>query len=99
MLKRGGQHGNVSAFQKHRRLSMQATIKKWGNSAAVRIPAAMMDAVGLNLDEVVEIREKSGRIVIEPMQKNRLAVLISGMAPKNIHREENFGSTVDKEAF
>jgi antitoxin MazE len=39
---------------------MKVTVKKWGNSAAVRIPAAVVQAVPLDLDEVVDVREESG---------------------------------------
>lgn len=44
-------------------------VKKWGNSASVRIPAAVMQAAHLDLDEAVDVREESGRIVIEPAER------------------------------
>ena len=37
---------------------MKSTIKKWGNSAAIRIPAAVMKAVEFDLDEIVDVREE-----------------------------------------
>jgi len=43
--------------------------EKWGNSAAVRIPASVMQATRLDLDEVVDVREEAGRIVIEPVRQ------------------------------
>ena len=42
---------------------MKATVKKWGNSAAMRSPASVMEAMYLDLDVVVEGREERGRIV------------------------------------
>ncbi len=36
---------------------MRATVKKWGNSASVRIPASVMDAAKLCLDQPVDVRE------------------------------------------
>jgi antitoxin MazE len=36
---------------------MRAIVKKWGNSAAVRIPSGIMQAARLNLDEAVDVRE------------------------------------------
>ena len=36
---------------------MEVTIKKWGNSAAVRIPVAVLVAADVALDQVVEVRE------------------------------------------
>jgi antitoxin MazE len=45
---------------------MRAVVKKWENSASVRIPAAVLKAAHLGLDEPVDVREESGRIVIAP---------------------------------
>ncbi|MHB1660389.1 MAG: AbrB/MazE/SpoVT family DNA-binding domain-containing protein, partial [Acidithiobacillus sp.] len=47
---------------------MRVIVKKWGNSAAVRMPAAVMDAAKLHLDEAVDVREEGGRIIIEPLR-------------------------------
>lgn len=44
---------------------MRVLVKKWGNSASIRIPAGIMEAARLRLDEPVEIREEGGRIIIE----------------------------------
>jgi len=48
---------------------MKVVVKKWGNSASVRILAAVMAAARLSLDQVLDVREESGRIVIEPIRK------------------------------
>ena len=45
---------------------MRTNIKKWGNSAAVRIPSSIMQAARLKLDETVDVREQDGQIVIKP---------------------------------
>ena len=80
---------------------MKVTVKKWGNSAAVRIPAAVMQAVHLDLDEVVEVREESGRIVIEPTRQKTwdLDELLRGITPKNTHEAVDFGPAVGKEIW
>ena len=44
---------------------MKTIVKKCGNSAAVRIPAAVLAASSMAVDPAVDIREESGRIVIE----------------------------------
>ena len=44
---------------------MRVTVKKWGNSAAVRIPRGVLEAAGLAIEDRVEIREEGGSIVIE----------------------------------
>ena len=80
---------------------MHVIIKKWGNSASVRIPVAVMEAASLRLDETVDVREEDGRIVIDPVRPRHydLAKLLKGITPKNIHAEISFGKAVGKEAF
>ena len=80
---------------------MRATVKKWGNSAAVRIPASVMQATNLQLDEVVEVREEGGRIVIEPVRQKRyeLDALLKGITSKNQHQAIDFGEPVGKEVW
>lgn len=45
---------------------MQMTIKKWGNSLATRIPKAVVDSIGLHLNQQVEIEAVNGKIIITP---------------------------------
>jgi antitoxin MazE len=80
---------------------MRVTVKKWGNSAAVRIPAAIMEAAQLSLDETVDVREEGGRIVIEPVRPKGydLAQLLAGITPANLHAEVDFGAPAGKEAL
>ena len=80
---------------------MRAVVKKWGNSASVRIPAAVMEAARLKLDEMVDIRESEGRIIIEPVRTPEidLETLLAGITPDNQHGEMDFGPAVGNEAF
>ena len=80
---------------------MRVIVKKWGNSASVRIPAGIMEAARLDLDDAVDVREEDGRIVIEPLRPNEydLAQLLSGITASNLHTEVDFGAPVGKEAF
>lgn len=45
---------------------MQMTIKKWGNSLATRIPKAVVDSIGLHLNQAVDIEAVDGKIIITP---------------------------------
>lgn len=77
---------------------MQSQVKKWGNSASVRIPAAILDAVHVSIDQDVDIRAENGRIVIEPMRKQvTLESLLTQVTPDNLHGEVDFGSSVGRE--
>jgi antitoxin MazE len=80
---------------------MRATVKKWGNSAAVRIPASVMVATHLHLDEDVDVREEKGRIVIEPVRQKsyRLEDLVRGINAKNLPKLADFGPPVGKEVW
>jgi len=74
-------------------------VKKWGNSASVRIPAGIMEAARLRLNDPIDIREEGGRIVIEPIRTNEcdLAQLLAGITPENLHTEVDFGVPEGKE--
>ena len=78
---------------------MQVVVKKWGNSASVRIPVGVMEAARLKLDDVVEVREFKGRILIEPVRPNEfdLAQLLAAITPINLHGEVDFGKSVGRE--
>jgi antitoxin MazE len=89
---------NLDTGSRH---DMRTVVKKWGNSACVRIPAAVMQAARLELDETVDVREESGRVVIEPVERKEydLADLVKRITPKNVHDEVDFGEALGKEAL
>jgi antitoxin MazE len=78
---------------------MKVLVKKWGNSASVRIPAAVMEAARLSLDQPVDIREEAGRVIIEPIAEPvfSLVDLLAAVTDENIHEEADFGRPVGKE--
>ena len=80
---------------------MRAIVKKWGNSASVRIPAADMQAVQLQLNDAVDVREEAGRIVIEPVRVKEydLNEMLKRIKPENLHQEVEFGRPIGKEAW
>jgi antitoxin MazE len=80
---------------------MRVTVKKWGNSASVRIPSAVMAAARLSLDETVDVREEGGRIVIEPIRPHEfeLSRLLAGITQENLHYEVDFGAPAGNEAI
>ena len=80
---------------------MHAVIKKWGNSAAVRVPTSVLSEMGLGVDDPVEIRVEGGRIVIEPAGPvaPRLEDLLDGVTVDNLHDEADFGNPVGRETL
>ncbi|WP_027285920.1 AbrB/MazE/SpoVT family DNA-binding domain-containing protein [Rubritepida flocculans] len=80
---------------------MRVTIKKWGNSASVRIPASVMAAARLSLDQPVELREEEGRIIIEPIRDRGcdLASLLDRITEENRHDAVDFGPAKGREVW
>jgi antitoxin MazE len=78
---------------------MNQHVRRWGNSAAVRIPAATLAAAGLKPDDPVEVREENGRIVIERTmpQPVTLEWLLEDLKPEHVHPEIDFGPPVGRE--
>jgi antitoxin MazE len=81
--------------------TMKTTVKKWGNSAAVRIPAAVMEAADLRVEDLVEVSEEEGKIVVKRVQSKDydLDDLISRITRQNLHEPVDFGPTQGKEIW
>ena len=80
---------------------MDAVIRKWGNSPAIRIPTSALKEAGYQLEQKVELLVVRGRIIIQPSKKLQydLDDLIDGMNADNAHAEVGFGKPVGKESF
>lgn len=78
---------------------MQAIIKKWGNSPALRLSASLMQSAHLSLDQEVNIQVLKGKLIIEPVSQKEYSLdkLINGITPQNCHAEINTGATVGME--
>ena len=76
-------------------------IKKWGNSASVRIPASIMAAADLSLDQEVDVRLENGLIIIEPVRKIDLTLdeMLDRLDPETIPGLVDFGPPVGKEVW
>ena len=78
---------------------MRAVVKKWGNSASVRIPAANLMAANLPLDEPVDVREEPGRMVPTRHKEYDVAELVERITGGNLYEEIDFGSPTGKQAW
>jgi len=80
---------------------MQVLVKKWGNSASVRIPATVMAAASIVIDQAVDVREENGRIIIEPIRAPSfdLNELLARMTPETFPDEIDFGAPVGQEVW
>ena len=80
---------------------MRSAVRKWGNSAAVRIPASVLSEAGLATDQPVEVRGEDGRIVIEPVRTVRFELddLLKQIRRDNLHESIDFGPPVGREVW
>ena len=80
---------------------MEAVIKKWGNSLALRIPKPLADEVGLVEDSAVDLLLEEGKLVIVPAMAPRYALerLLADVTVGNLHDEVDTGVAVGGEAW
>ena len=99
--------GHRSQMQKWYSLRIPATgvvqtkVQKWGNSLGVRIPRGLAEEVGLGAGTEVSLTAKDGELVLRPAvpSRLRLADLLAGVTPDNIHASVDTGDAVGAEAF
>ncbi len=79
----------------------ETTVSKWGNSLAVRIPQAIAREARLNEGDCLALAvDRQGSIVLRSAQKRyQLSELVSGITPKNRHRETQWGPPKGKESW
>ena len=79
---------------------MTTTVKRWGNSLALRIPSSLAKDVRLHQGSAVEIAVMEGKLVIKPKgrRKYSLSQLLKGVTKSNRHSEQDWGGTVGRES-
>lgn len=77
---------------------MRVVVQKWGNSAAVRVPAHALKDAGMQIGQSLELRIETGRLVIEPATES-LEDLLGRMTPENRHDLALEGRTVGSEVW
>jgi antitoxin MazE len=78
---------------------MNVEIQKWGNSGAIRLPAAVMKQVNVVLGDRLDLKTEDGKIVLAPAPHGyRLDDLVAGITKANLHESVDFGAPVGREA-
>jgi len=81
---------------------MKITVRKWGNSFGIRIPATYAQMMDLNDGSIVELSRIENGIKIIPRNQSRreqLESLLSQITPENMHHGEFFGMEVGEEKW
>ncbi len=77
---------------------MIVSVKKWGNSMAVRIPAHIFSEAGLTQNEQLEMAVVNGKVVLQKLRRiYNLQELLSKVTPENRHELVDFGEPRGKE--
>jgi antitoxin MazE len=80
--------------------STRSQIVGWGNSQALRIPRAMLDALQIREGDEVEMIVDSGRLTVRPINpKLTLESLVAAITPENRHKELDWGKPVGNEVW
>ncbi len=65
-----------------------ATISRWGNSLAVRIPRSVLEQSRLHEGDTVEVEAGAGgSLVLRPARRKNLAEMLAAITPDNLHGE------------
>lgn len=79
---------------------MQVKIQKWGNSGAVRLPAAVMKQLNVALGDQLDLKTEDGKIVLVPLHHDyRLDDLLRGITKENRHAVVDYGPSVGRELW
>jgi len=78
---------------------MTVSIKKWGNSLALRIPKDVAQTLHIENDSVLELHIDNGAMVVKPLQNTFLESLVSRINTDNIHAEVETGESVGNEEW
>ena len=80
---------------------MNATVRKWGNSLALRIPGPLAKDVHLHQGSVVEVSVIDGKMVVKPKGRHKysLSQLLKGVSKNNRHSEHDWGDVVGQESW
>jgi antitoxin MazE len=78
---------------------MNAHFSKWGNSVALRIPAAFAKELDVSEGKAAEIQVKNGSLVVTPVPGPvyTLDELLSRITEENLHGEVTTGTPVGNE--
>jgi antitoxin MazE len=80
---------------------MVATVARWGNSLAIRLPQHLAKEIHLTEGVEVDLVVIDGNLIIKPRIRKRYTLedLIAAITPENLHTEVESGLVVGNEAW
>lgn len=82
-------------------MTTTSSIKKWGNSLALRIPARVAQDLDLSENSTVQISSDGMVAIIQPnrTKKKSLKELVDASNPDNRHEAVDWGNPLGKEIW
>ena len=79
---------------------MNVTVKKWGNSQAIRLPKAITESLGIKENERVDIKVRDDEIIIKKIHRHKsFEERMAGYDGNYEFTEMNTGEPMGKEVF
>ena len=79
---------------------MKATVQKWGNSLAIRIPKNVTKETKVIEGSSINIQVENGNIILSPSKKEySLKELLKNITNENIHTEVSTGGRMGGEVW
>jgi antitoxin MazE len=78
---------------------MLATVSRWGNSLALRIPRGLAEDAQLVEGASVDLRVEDGRLVAEPVRSVSLDALLSRVTKGNLHDAQGDDAPTGREVW
>lgn len=72
-------------------MALEREISKWGNAAAIRLPSALLDQLGLGISSRVRIDVVKGTLVITPLEVREpsLEYLLKDTRPEQFRYDDD----------
>lgn len=82
-------------------MTTNSSIKRWGNSLAIRIPRSIIQDLALSENSSVQITNKGVVATIQPRKRKKVSLdkLVATITPDNIHKEVDWGKPVGREVW
>jgi antitoxin MazE len=86
-------------LNQYKGLTMTVSLKKWGNSLALRIPKDVASSLHVDNNSLMELDVKDGVLTLRPKKNNLLESLVSQINDENLHKEIDTGRSVGNEEW
>lgn len=79
----------------------EVTLKKWGNSLAVRLPKEIISNIDLHENSKVKLNILDGSIIATPVKEPKITLdsILEGITPENYGKVIDFGKPEGKEIW